>query len=117
MKAAPINPADLNLVEGNYGVKAQLPAVPGNEGLGSVIAVGSGVTGLAVDDWVIPATPGLGTWRTHLTAPASSLLKVPKDIAPEYLATVAVNPSTAYRLLDLVPLKSGTNVAHLQAML
>jgi len=107
MKAAPINPADLNLVEGNYGVKPVLPAYAGNEGLGSIIAVGSAVKGLSVDDWVIPGQPGLGTWRTHLVAPATALLKVPKDILPEYLATLAVNPCTAYRLLQSVPLKSG----------
>ena len=34
--AAPINPADLNTIEGTYGVKPALPAVPGIEGCGVV---------------------------------------------------------------------------------
>ena len=43
MLAAPINPADLNLIEGKYGEVRPLPDVPGNEGCGRVIAVGVGV--------------------------------------------------------------------------
>ena len=35
--AAPLNPADLNFIEGTYGVKPELPAVPGIEGCGEVI--------------------------------------------------------------------------------
>ena len=34
--AAPINPADLNTIEGTYGVKPELPATPGIEGCGVV---------------------------------------------------------------------------------
>ena len=42
-------------------------------------------------------------------APQSSLLKVKKDIKPEYAAAIAVNPCTAYRLLnDFADLKPGT---------
>lgn len=35
-RAAPINPADLNVLQGTYGVKPKLPAVGGNEGCGWV---------------------------------------------------------------------------------
>jgi NADPH:quinone reductase-like Zn-dependent oxidoreductase len=30
-----VNPADLNFIEGNYGKVAELPAVPGMEGVGA----------------------------------------------------------------------------------
>jgi len=109
--AAPINPADLNMIEGVYPIGPKAPAVGGNEGVAEVLAVGSKVTGLAVNDWVIPAKPGFGTWRTHAVAPESSLMKVKKDIKPEYAATVAVNPCTAYRLLnDFVKLQPGDTI-------
>eukprot|EP01090_Pellita_catalonica_P020370 TRINITY_DN7257_c0_g1_i1.p1 TRINITY_DN7257_c0_g1~~TRINITY_DN7257_c0_g1_i1.p1 ORF type:complete len:389 (+),score=54.42 TRINITY_DN7257_c0_g1_i1:1033-2199(+) len=106
---APINPSDLNVVEGVYPVKPKkLPAVAGNEGVAQVIAVGSNVKNLTVDDWVIPAEPGFGTWRTHAVCNAEQVLKVPQDIKPEYAATIAVNPTTAVRLLeDFVELKEG----------
>jgi trans-2-enoyl-CoA reductase len=44
-------------------------------------------------------------------APESSLLKVKNDIKPEYAASIAVNPCTAYRLLnDFADLKPGTTI-------
>jgi hypothetical protein len=42
-------------------------------------------------------------------------LKVKKDIKPEYAAAIAVNPCTAYRLLnDFADLKPGTVIATLR---
>jgi len=108
MIAAPINPADLNMVEGVYGVRPTLPAVGGNEGVGVVVEVGSRVKGVQVNDHVIPAKAGLGTWRSMGVFKDQELLRVPKDIKPEYAATVSVNPSTALRLLeDFEQLKEG----------
>jgi len=108
MLAAPINPADINMIQGVYGKVASLPAVGGNEGTGEVLEVGSGVQGLNVGDRVITMKPGLGTWRTHGVFNAADLQSVPKDIKKEYAATVSVNPSAAYRMLeDFVTLKSG----------
>jgi len=70
--------------------------------------VGPDVKGFAVGDHVIAGAAGLGTWRTHGVFEADKLVKVPKDIKPEYAATVGVNACTAYRLLhDFVDLKKG----------
>ncbi len=67
MLAAPINPADLNTIEGVYPIRPPLPAVPGSEGVGEVIAVEvDNSSELQVGDWVLPAQPALGTWRTHM---------------------------------------------------
>src|SRR4026207_1742475 len=41
MHAAPINPADLNQIEGKYPVRPELPATPGFEGAGSVVELGA----------------------------------------------------------------------------
>src|SRR5437879_13338889 len=46
MRAAPINPADLNQIEGKYPVCPQLPATPGFEGAGVAIELGANVKGL-----------------------------------------------------------------------
>jgi len=99
MVAAPINPADLNMIEGTYAKKANLPAIAGNEGVGIVVEAGS-KSPFKANQHVIPATAGLGTWRTHGVFNHSDLLAVPSDIKPEYAATVSVNPATAYRLLE-----------------
>jgi len=107
--AAPINPADINAVQGNYGKTASsFPAVAGSEGVGVIEQVGSNVKNLTVNQRVIPAQPGLGTWRTHAIVKADALQTVSNDIPVEYAATIAVNPCTAYRLLnDFADLKEG----------
>lgn len=94
--AAPINPADLNTIEGTYGVKLTLPAVPGIEGCG-VVAV-SEADDFQVGDEVIFIRRA-ATWATHTTVPADSLFKLPQGIDPVQAAMLKVNPATAWRLL------------------
>ncbi|EQC30238.1 hypothetical protein SDRG_12088 [Saprolegnia diclina VS20] len=106
--AAPVNPADLSMVMGGYGIKAALPAIGGNEGVARVTAVGQAVSTLKVGDRVIPAAAGFGTWRTEAVAKEAEVLVVPESIPVEYAATLAVNPCTAYRLLaDFAKLSKG----------
>lgn len=109
--AAPINPADVNTVQGTYGVKptfssligtTEPSAIPGNEGVFEVVtSSGAGsASALKPGDWVIPARTGFGTWRTHAVAPADDLIRVDRDgLTPLQAATVAVNPCSAYRML------------------
>ncbi|KAI1123630.1 hypothetical protein F5Y10DRAFT_47817 [Nemania abortiva] len=111
--AAPINPADVNTIQGTYGAKPTFTsligtpapaALPGNEGVFEVVASSSpppaSSSGLAKGDWVIPAKTGFGTWRTHAVAAADSVLKVDKEgLTPTQAGTVAVNPCSAYRML------------------
>jgi len=40
MLAAPINPADINMIEGVYAIRPTLPAIAGLEGVAKVLAVG-----------------------------------------------------------------------------
>lgn len=111
MLAAPVNPADINMIQGNYGILPKLPAVGGNEGVGQVVAVGSSVTGVKPGDWVIPANAGLGTWRTEAVFSKEALIRVPNDIPLQSAATVGVNPCTAYRMLmDFEQLRPGDSV-------
>ncbi|KAJ2784452.1 mitochondrial 2-enoyl thioester reductase [Coemansia interrupta] len=108
MLAAPINPSDLNQIEGTYPVKARFTAgqaVGGNEGVGQVLSVGRSVTDLRPGDWVVPQRAGeLGTWATHVLARRSQLAVIPAAwrgglVEPMHVATLRVNLSTAYRLL------------------
>ncbi|KAJ3645442.1 hypothetical protein Zmor_023098 [Zophobas morio] len=111
MLAAPVNPADINTIQGKYPVRPPLPAVAGNEGVGEVVSVGSGVTDFQQGDRVVPLVSALGTWRTHCILPKNNLLKVPKKLGLVEAATLSVNPCTAYRMLrDFVDLKPGDTV-------
>ena len=53
MRAAPINPADLNQIEGKYPIRFPLPATPGFEGAGVVVETGRETRGVSVDAHVI----------------------------------------------------------------
>src|ERR671930_1638594 len=66
MRAAPINPADLNQIEGKYPVRSELPATPGFEGAGVVVELGTNVKGLTSGALVI-LPHNVGTWRDALT--------------------------------------------------
>src|SRR5213596_3735795 len=107
MRAAPINPADLNQIEGKYPVRAQLPATPGFEGAGIVAEVERGVTNVAVGALVI-LPHNIGTWRDAVAVKADELVVVPAGIKPVHAAMLKINPMTAWRLLhDYVDLARG----------
>ncbi|KAI5778890.1 hypothetical protein EDC01DRAFT_712069 [Geopyxis carbonaria] len=120
--ASPINPADINQIEGTYPSKPPMTialgtpvpaAVPGSEGVVEVVSTGANVPGtlFAPGDRAIMAKTAFGTWRTHALAPASALLKLPSDaadITDVQAATVSVNPTTAYQMLrHFTPLQAG----------
>ena len=98
MCAAPINPADLNAIEGKYPGRREIPAIPGFEGAGTVVSVGSNVSGVAQNDLVIPPHH-IGTWREAMAVKATELVVVPTGIDPAQAAMLKINPLTAWRLL------------------
>ena len=107
MRAAPINPADLNQIEGKYPVRPQLPATPGFEGAGVVIELGANVKGLTTGALVI-LPHNIGTWRDAVAVKADELVVVPDGIEPVQAAMLKINPLTAWRLLhDYVDLQKG----------
>ncbi|MFU8892364.1 MAG: MDR family NADPH-dependent oxidoreductase [Luteolibacter sp.] len=96
MHAAPLNPADLNLIEGTYGVRPELPFTPGIEGSG--IVVSSPVADFAPGDRVVMLGRA-GTWASHVSVPPDRLIKLPEAIDMRQAAMLKVNPATAWRLL------------------
>jgi len=80
---------------GLYPVK--LPFVPGSEGAGVVEAVGDGVETISVGDRV--AYLGSGTYATHYTGPAATMVKLPDGISEEDAAAVLLKGLTAWMLL------------------
>ena len=105
--AAPINPSDVLMLTGGYGMLPPLPAVGGSEGVGRVAELGADVQGLTIGQLVLlPA--GSGTWATHLVADARRLVALPEVPDPKQLAMLTVNPATASLMLsEFVKLQPG----------
>jgi NADPH:quinone reductase and related Zn-dependent oxidoreductases len=105
MLAAPINPADLNQIEGKYPIRPGLPATPGFEGAGTIVELGEDAKGLTRGALVI-LPHNVGTWRDAVSVKAGDLVVVPEGIEPVQAAMLKINPLTAWRLLhDYVDLQ------------
>ena len=107
MRAAPVNPADINAIEGKYPARREVPAVPGFEGAGVVVEAPANSSGVAGNALVI-LPHNIGTWREAVAVKASELVVVPSGIDPAQAAMLKINPLTAWRLLhDYVELSGG----------
>src|ERR1700736_163033 len=98
MRATPINPADINAIEGKYPGRREIPAVPGFEGAGVVVEVGANVSNITKGALVI-LPHRIGTWREAVAVKASELVAVPPEIDPVHASMLKINPLTAWRLL------------------
>ena len=100
-----INPADLLMLEGRYGVRPPAPFIPGSEGVGRISAVGEGVT-FKVGDIVMPM-PG-NTWTEQVTLPARHVVPLAAGVDLEQAAMLKANPATALVMLqDVIPMQAG----------
>ncbi len=97
-KFAPVNPADINIMEGTYGSLPTLPAAIGNEAAGIVESMGEGVTEFVPGDLVLPVS-ARGLWQEYLTVPAAQCVKLPPGIDLAQAAMLRVNPATAWIML------------------
>ena len=97
--AAPINPSDVLTLTGEYGMLPPLPAVGGNEGVGRVVELGPDTQGPGVGQTVLLPV-GIGSWASHVVAPAAGLIPLPNEADPRQLSMLTVNPPTAALLLS-----------------
>lgn len=105
-----INPADINLIQGVYGIRPSLPTIIGNEGVTRVVQVGSDVRHLKPGDLAIGVS-SLGYWQSYSIRNGDEFFAVDNDLDLRAAAQLKVNPCTAYRMLkDFVDLKPGDTV-------
>ncbi len=106
VEAFPINPADLLTISGGYATRPPLPATPGAEGVGRVVAAGADVDHVAVGDRVLLL--GRENWVQRRTCKAGEVLQLPGDADALQLAMLKVNPATAWLMLtEYVELRRG----------
>lgn len=96
--AVGLNFVDVYFRSGLYKASS-LPFTPGMEGAGTVLAVGSGVNGLAPGDRVAYGTGAMGAYATERVIAADRLLKLPAAISFETAAAMMLAGMTAQYLL------------------
>ncbi|KAK3368343.1 hypothetical protein B0H63DRAFT_488313 [Podospora didyma] len=99
-----INPLDLAVISGTYAVKPKFAHndefIVGFDGLGQVLAVGPDVKSLKVDDFVIPAQYGIGTWRSHALLAETLLDKIPRPAHWGPASALRLGVAPAYLLVE-----------------
>ena len=105
MVMASIHNHDLLTVSGDYGYKPDLPASAGTEAVGTVDAVGEGVSHLRIGQRV--AVSGVGTWADYYLASAAMAVPLPDEIPDEAGAQLISMPLSALVLLDFVGVDRG----------
>lgn len=118
LQAAALNRRDLLVIQGKYpGIK--LPAIPGSDGAGEVVAVGDEVNTVSTGDKVI-INPGLnwgndmdkkrtdftvlgvptnGTYAQYVKVPVENIYSKPAHLSWEEAAALPLAGLTAYRAL------------------
>lgn len=103
MIASPVNPSDLMTVRGIYGKIPDLPAVPGYEGVGVVVAADAGLHGrLMLNKRVAVLNPGTGNWQDQTVLPVKNVVPLPASLTDEQAAMFFVNPGAAYLMTQKV---------------
>jgi NADPH:quinone reductase-like Zn-dependent oxidoreductase len=129
--ASSINARDRGIVAGIFAIGSRKTSIPLSEGAGEVVAVGPGVTGIAVGDRVVcghfpdwvdgrwnPAVyerdvgNTLDGWLTeYAVLPASGLVRLPSAVSYETAATLASSGVTAWHALyEVARLRPGQTV-------
>lgn len=107
VRLAAINPADINVLEGKYPIRPELPGVPGVEGVGGVESLGPDTDGIPIGATVL-LPHRFGAWREAGNARVEELVRVPDGVPLEQAAMLRINPASALLMLrEFVELRAG----------
>jgi NADPH2:quinone reductase len=101
VRATGAGATDLLMRAGTYRFAPPRPFVPGYEAVGDVVALGPGVTGLAVGDRVAALTVH-GGYAEQLVRPADDFVRVPPGLDPGEVVALVLNYATAYQMIHRV---------------
>ncbi|WP_410217993.1 zinc-binding dehydrogenase [Paracoccus sp. (in: a-proteobacteria)] len=103
---SPIHNHDLWTIRGSYGVRPDLPAIGGSEGVGIVEETGPGVDP-ALKGRRVAAAGLKGSWAEYALADAGGVIPVPDSMSDEAAAQLIAMPFSAITLLEFLHVNSG----------
>jgi len=101
---SPINPADFLFIAGSYRFKPEFPQIAGLEGAGIIDSVGDGVD-LTVGSLV--SFFSKNAWAEYVAVPKEELFVLPPEFPVDKAIQFALNPITAWGLLEQANLQTG----------
>lgn len=106
VEAASVEPSDLYIIAGAYGILPPLPHLLGIQGVGRVSAIGRNVKHVKEGDRAL-VPPFVPSWVERVKTDAPWLRPLP-DADINQLAMLGINPATAWLLLtEFIQLKAG----------
>jgi NADPH:quinone reductase-like Zn-dependent oxidoreductase len=98
VKAASVNPVDGKITRGYAGTSRALPHVLGRDGAGTVVKLGSAVTGFKVGDEVYGVADAArwGTHAEHVVMPAATLTRRPVGLSEVDAGSLPIAGLSAY---------------------
>jgi len=118
VEAATVNGFDVSVAAGYVFdmLPHEFPIVLGRDFVGTVAAVGEGVTGVSVGDRVAGVIPGVGlgprtgTIADHVAAPATAVTRVPDGLGAQQAAVIGLAGIAAYDALEALAVHAGETV-------
>src|SRR5882724_7664114 len=98
VRAAGAGFTDITMRTGNYPYRPAFPFVQGYEGVGTVDAIGPGVTGFRLGQRVAALTV-YGTWAEYFTRAAEHFVPVPEGLDDAEAVAIIMNYVTAYQMI------------------
>lgn len=102
LKASPINPADFMFVEKQYRIEPEFPQVGGFEGAGTITENG-GDENFPIGSKI--AFRNKNAWAEYVNIPKDKVILLPENFPFEKASQMALNPLTAWALLEEVNAK------------
>jgi NADPH:quinone reductase-like Zn-dependent oxidoreductase len=118
VEAATVNGFDVSVAAGYVFdmLPHEFPILLGRDSVGTVAAVGDGVTGVLVGDRVAGVIPGVdlgprtGTFGDYVVAPATAVTPVPDGVDPHAAAVLGLAGVAAHDAIQALSLEPGETV-------
>tara|TARA_A100001391_G_scaffold53249_3_gene32490 strand:+ start:23629 stop:24618 length:990 start_codon:yes stop_codon:yes gene_type:complete len=111
ISAVGLNRAEAMYRAGKYPVEPKLPSLIGYEGVGTVTALGEGVSNFAVGQrvCVLPmiSQGDYGIWAEEAIVPTRILLPAPEGVSDEQAAAIWMQYMTAFAIIEVADLGIG----------
>lgn len=109
--ATPCNPSDIAFLQGGYNIVKPLPAIPGFEAMGEVVAVGENHTGLLNKRVsVFLQDEKIGCWSEYIAVSGENCLLLKPEINWQQAATLSINPITALGMFEIAKERKSSTI-------